>query len=104
MPPQVIGFAASLVLLASLVGQIWKQWSSGRSEGVSPWLFAGQALANVGMLAYSVMLRDTVFIVTNTATLATSLLGLAVQRHHARRKAAQEAERTSPAAVSGCAS
>lgn len=81
--PHIIGFLASSILLATLAQQVWKQWSSGKSEGVSPWLFAGQALANVGMLAYSILLGDVVFIVTNSATLATSCLGLAVQMRHA---------------------
>lgn len=84
--PQIIGFLASSVLLATLGHQVWKQWSSGKSEGVSPWLFAGQALANVGMLTYSILLGDVVFIVTNSATLTTSCLGFAVQMLHAARK------------------
>lgn len=85
---QIIGFSASSVLLATLIHQVWKQWSSGKSEGVSPWLFVGQAVANIGMLAYSILLGDTVFIVTNSATLATSCLGFAVQMRHAARASA----------------
>jgi MtN3 and saliva related transmembrane protein len=100
MTAQIIGFGASTVLLATLIHQVWKQWSSGRSEGVSPWLFVGQAVANLGMLTYSIMLGDTVFIVTNSATLATSCLGFAVQMRHAARASASAA--LADSAVSWC--
>jgi lipid-A-disaccharide synthase-like uncharacterized protein len=93
--PQLIGFSASAILLATLAHQVWKQWSSGKSEGVSPLLFAGQVLANIGMLTYSILLRDLVFITTNTLTLLTALLGFVVQMRHAAR---QRRGRDDPAA------
>jgi len=89
--PHIIGFLASTVLIATLAHQVWKQWSSGKSGGVSPWLFGGQALANVGMLAYSILLGDVVFIITNSATLATSCLGFTVQMRHAAQHRLQDA-------------
>ena len=39
---QIIGWLSSALLLATLVNQVYKQWSEGTSKGVSKWLFIGQ--------------------------------------------------------------
>ena len=74
MNPDIIGWAASAVLLATLIRQIRKQVADG-GAGVSRWLFIGQSLASVGFIAYSVMLGNWVFIVTNTCILITAIAG-----------------------------
>ena len=45
---EMIGWASSLILLATLIKQVYKQWSDGTSEGISKWLFVGQLAASVG--------------------------------------------------------
>ncbi|ADV27920.1 putative transmembrane protein [Pseudoxanthomonas suwonensis 11-1] len=74
MNPDLIGWAASGVLLATLVRQILKQARSG-GDGVSTWLFIGQATASALFIVYSVLLDNTVFIVTNSCLLATAIFG-----------------------------
>lgn len=71
----LIGWAASLILLATLVRQIVKQASEPGGAGVSNWLFAGQATASTLFVVYSVLVGNWVFIVTNSCLLLTALVG-----------------------------
>lgn len=70
-----IGWLASGILLATLIRQIYKQATSKELEGVSTWLFLGQAAASALFLAYSVLLGNWVFIVTNSCLLLTAVVG-----------------------------
>ena len=71
----LIGWAASAVLLATLVRQIVKQARDPNAEGVSTWLFLGQATASLLFVVYSVLVGNWVFIVTNSCLLLTALVG-----------------------------
>ncbi len=73
--PDLIGWAASLVLIATLVRQTITQWRADEPQGVSGWLFAGQITASVLFIAYSVLLKNMVFIVTNSLILLTAIAG-----------------------------
>jgi len=75
MPPEVIGWAASAVLLATLVRQILTQLRDGSAQGVSRWLFVGQITASLGFVTYSALVGDWVFIVTNACILVTAIVG-----------------------------
>ncbi|MFD0740376.1 hypothetical protein ACFQZQ_13915 [Lysobacter koreensis] len=75
MSPDLIGWGASAVLIATLVRQIHTQSKDENAKGVSRWLFAGQILASLGFIAYSWMLHNWVFIVTNTIILLTAITG-----------------------------
>jgi MtN3 and saliva related transmembrane protein len=84
--PDLVGWIASAILLATLARQTWRQWREPDPRGVSRWLFLGQIAASAGFVAYSWMLRNWVFIVTNTLILLTAIVGqLALSR--ARRDA-----------------
>jgi MtN3 and saliva related transmembrane protein len=84
--PDLVGWIASAILLATLARQTWRQWREPDPRGVSRWLFLGQIAASAGFVAYSWMLRNWVFIVTNTLILLTAVVGqLALSR--ARRDA-----------------
>ena len=78
MNPDIVGWAASAILLATLVRQIVKQARDPDAKGLSHWLFLGQSAASVGFIVYSVMLDNWVFIVTNSCILATALVGQVV--------------------------
>lgn len=78
MPPEVIGWAASAILLATLIRQIATQLRDRSARGVSRWLFVGQIAASVGFVTYSAMVGDWVFIVTNACILATAIVGQVV--------------------------
>jgi MtN3 and saliva related transmembrane protein len=81
----LIGWASSTVLLATLSRQVLKQWREGTSEGVSRWLFIGQTTASVGFTTYSVLLGNWVFAVTNSLILLNAIAGIVIVRHHRRR-------------------
>jgi len=81
-PADWLGWAASAVLLATLGRQIWVQWRERSTEGVSGLLFSGQILASAGFTAYSWLLGNGVFVVTNAAILLTALLGQWVYRRN----------------------
>ena len=75
MNPEIVGWASATVLLATIVQQVWKQWTSGATAGVSKWLFVGQILASLGFTVYSTLQGDVVFIVVNAALLLSAIAG-----------------------------
>ena len=80
-----IGWAASAILLATIVSQIRRQWREGTSKGVSRWLFIGQIAASAGFTVYSVLVQNYVFIVTNALMLLSAIGGLAIVMYHRAR-------------------
>jgi MtN3 and saliva related transmembrane protein len=74
-PVDWIGWAASAVLLATLLRQVYTQWRERSTKGVSRWLFIGQLTASTGFLIYSFLLDNWVFVFTNAALLVTALIG-----------------------------
>lgn len=93
---EVIGWASSFVLVLTLGRQVYRQWISGTSKGVSGWLFLGQAVASVGFLVYSVLISSWVFVVTNGALIVNALVGYTIVRIH-RRREGDSTRSTSPA-------
>lgn len=86
LPADLLGWAATVVLIATLSRQIYKQHQSRSVEGVSTWLFVGQITASLLFIAYSALLGSSVFVVTNTLILVTAVVGqvLAVRRRRAQ--------------------
>lgn len=83
---QAIGWLSSFILVLTIAKQVWKQWREGSSEGISKWLFLGQMAASAGFTTYSFLVRDWVFVVTNTLMLINGLLGYAILMRNRRRK------------------
>jgi uncharacterized protein with PQ loop repeat len=79
-----IGWASSIILLATIVAQIHKQWRARSSEGVSKWLFAGQTAASLGFTVYSWLVDNWVFVVTNGSLLVAAIAGSAMTLHFRR--------------------
>ena len=75
MHPDIVGWTAAAILLATLSRQIVTQWRDKDAKGVSRWLFLGQMAASLGFIVYSWMLDNRVFIVTNTLILLTAVIG-----------------------------
>jgi MtN3 and saliva related transmembrane protein len=73
---EIVGWASSCLLLATLIKQVYKQWKEGTSEGVSKWLFIGQFFVSVGFTIYSVGTGNMVFIVTNAALAINAVIGI----------------------------
>lgn len=82
----LIGWAASAVLIATLVRQTVTQWKADDPKGVSGWLFAGQMAASVLFIAYSLILHNAVFVVTNSLILLTAMIGQWVYLRATRRR------------------
>lgn len=81
---EVIGWFSSVVLVLTIGKQVYKQWQSGSSEGVSKWLFVGQMTASLGFTLYSWLVQNWVFVVTNALMLCNGLAGYAITLHHRR--------------------
>lgn len=73
---EVIGWASSLILLLTLVKQVYKQWSEGTSDGISKWLFVGQLAASIGFTIYSIVTASWVFAFTNAALTVNNIVGI----------------------------
>lgn len=85
---EAVGWISSLILILTIGKQVYKQWQSGSSEGISKWLFVGQMAASIGFVIYSALTRNAVFVVTNSVMVVNALLGLAIFWHHRRREGA----------------
>lgn len=92
MNPDLIGWLASAILMATLLRQIWKQYQDADASGVSHWLFLGQMLSSAGFIAYSWMLRNWVFIITNSLLLLTAAAGQLISM---RKRRGSQARRSS---------
>ncbi|GAC1304257.1 MAG: hypothetical protein NVSMB10_07050 [Steroidobacteraceae bacterium] len=88
MKIEVIGWASSAVLLATIMRQTYTQWKTKATAGVSRWLFVGQLTASTGYTIYSYLLHNWIFLSSNIALLATAVVGefiyLANRRGNAR--------------------
>lgn len=84
-PLDLIGWAATLILVATLLRQIHKQWRAPDVQAVSAWLFVGQISASLLFIVYSAALRNYVFVATNTLVLLTAVAGQLLQTLKRRR-------------------
>lgn len=73
---EIVGWASSLILLATLIKQVHKQWREGTSEGISKWLFVGQLGASLGFATYSIATQNWVFAFTNAALTINNIVGI----------------------------
>jgi MtN3 and saliva related transmembrane protein len=89
---EIIGWASSLILLGTLVKQVYKQWSEGTGEGVSKWLFIGQLAASIGFTAYSHLVGNWVFTVTNGLLTINNILGIGIYFYFRRNPRKQPAD------------
>src|SRR3984957_404491 len=74
----LIGWASSVVLLATISRQVYTQWKTRSTQGVSKWLFIGQLTASCGYTVYSILLHNWVFMASNIALLGTAVVGQAL--------------------------
>lgn len=83
----LLGWGASAILIATLMRQSYVLWTDENAKGVSRWLFVGQIAASVMFIAYSWLVANWVFIVSNTLILLTALAGEAGLLWRKRRSA-----------------
>jgi MtN3 and saliva related transmembrane protein len=70
-----IGWFSTALLLITLLRQVYTEWKSGSTAGLSKWLFIGQVAASVGFTIYSWLLHNWVFMGSNAAILAVAIAG-----------------------------
>ncbi len=87
---EAIGWISSLILVVTIGKQVYKQWSEGKSGGVSIWLFVGQIIASVGFAIYSYLVWNPVFIFTNSLMVLNGIAGLAINIYLKRRENSDE--------------
>jgi MtN3 and saliva related transmembrane protein len=81
----LIGWFSSGVLLVTISRQVYTQWRSQQTAGVSQWLFIGQLTASIGFAVYSWMLNNWVFLATNIMLVIAALTGQAIYVRNRRR-------------------
>ncbi len=92
-----IGWTSALILLFTVSSQVWKQWRSKSSAGVSKWLFIGQISASFGFVIYSFALGSWVFVLTNFLLLFAAVLGQCLylrNKHVEQKKTKAECEKS----------
>ena len=75
MLTDMVGWLSALILILTISRQVYTQWRTKRTEGVSRWLFIGQVAASAGFVVYSVLVENWVFVVANSCMLLTALAG-----------------------------
>lgn len=83
---EIIGWASSIILLLTLVKQVYKQWKDGKTEGISKWLFVGQLLASIGFTIYSYLVSNWVFTITNGLLTINNVIGICLYFYFRKNK------------------
>src|ERR1700733_6687127 len=91
----LIGWTSSVVLLGTIGRQVYTQWKTRSTAGVSKWLFVGQLTASTGYTIYSVLLHNWVFMTSNITLLGTAVVGQALFLRNRRLQKARRATTTS---------
>jgi MtN3 and saliva related transmembrane protein len=73
---EIIGWLSSIILLLTLIKQVYKQWKEKTADGISKWLFIGQVVASIGFTIYSFLVGNWVFTVTNALLTVNNFVGL----------------------------
>jgi MtN3 and saliva related transmembrane protein len=87
---ELIGWCSGAILLLTIARQVYAQWRSHSTQGVSRWLFIGQLAASTGFIAYSWLIGNWVFVATNVLMLATAALGQWIYLRNVRREATRK--------------
>lgn len=85
-----IGWASSLILLLTLIRQVYKQWKDGETEGVSSWLFIGQLFSSIGFTVYSYLVGNWVFTVTNGILTVNNIIGICLYFYFKKKNDSKE--------------
>ena len=72
---ELIGWISTAILCATISRQVYTEWKTKSTAGVSRWLFIGQLTASAGFTVYSFLLENWVFVASNVFLLLTALLG-----------------------------
>lgn len=87
----MIGWMSAAVLLLTIGRQVYAQWRSRTTQGLSRWLFIGQLSASTGFVVYSWLVANWVFVATNLLMLLTAALGQLIYLNNLRRERLRDA-------------
>ncbi len=87
MLAESIGWISSIVLLLTIGRQVYTQWRTRSTSGLSRWLFVGQVTASLGFTLYSVLVGNWVFVFTNAMLLVTAVVGQCIYLRNKHREA-----------------
>lgn len=90
MLADITGWASALILILTITRQVYKQWRTRSTAGVSSWLFIGQLAASTGFVIYSYLVQNWVFVATNAFMLLTAVAGQLIYRSNRRREERQQ--------------
>lgn len=89
MTTEIVGWMASIILMLTISRQVYTEWRTRSTAGVSHWLFIGQCAASLGFVVYSALLSNWVFVSTNVFLLVTAVVGQVIYRRNKRREQCQ---------------
>ena len=75
MMTDLVGWISAVILGLTISRQVYTQWRTKSSEGISHWLFIGQVAASTGFVIYSVLVENWVFVAANAFILLTAVVG-----------------------------
>ncbi|MDB5761278.1 MAG: hypothetical protein JWQ21_273 [Herminiimonas sp.] len=84
MMTDVVGWISAAILVLTISRQVYTQWRTKSSEGVSHWLFIGQVAASTGFVIYSALVENWVFVVANAFILMTAVAGQCIYMRNKR--------------------
>lgn len=96
MMTDLVGWISAAILILTISRQVYTQWRTKSSEGISHWLFIGQVAASTGFVIYSVLVENWVFVVANAFILLTAVAGQWVYLRNKRRAAGASAASSKP--------
>ena len=86
-----------MILILTIGRQVFTQWKTESTAGVSHWLFLGQCASSVGFTIYSFMLHNWVYVCSNVALLITGIVGQVIYVHNSRRASHKRPHQTADA-------
>jgi uncharacterized protein with PQ loop repeat len=84
----IVGWTSAAILLLTIGRQVYKEWRTRSTHGLSKWLFIGQIAASAGFVVYSFLLENWVFVTVNAFIAAAAAVGQVVYLRNRRMEAA----------------
>ena len=91
MLTDLVGWLSAGILILTISRQVYKQYKSRSTAGVSHWLFIGQVAASTGFVIYSALVENWVFVVANAFILLTAVFGQVIYLRNRRLEARETA-------------
>jgi uncharacterized protein with PQ loop repeat len=103
MLADITGWASALILILTISRQVYKQWRTRSTAGVSSWLFIGQLAASTGFVIYSYLVENWVFVATNAFMLVTAVVGQLIYHSNRQREERQQEQQQQQEQLHGTA-